>query len=72
MMETISMMAMTGIWCAAAVLCYRQGLADGGCLARKGQLDRRERQPGPEPGHFRRLLDRIDRYDGRTRQEGGN
>lgn len=67
-MEMIWAMGTAALWCVGAVFCYRQGLRDGSSLARRGELEASSAPEDREQGRLRRLMGRIDRYDGR---EGG-
>lgn len=67
-MEWIWTMGLTALWCAGTALCYRQGLRDGSSLARRGEMGTSPRLTdleNQEQGRLRRLMGRIDRYDGR-------
>lgn len=67
-MEFIWMMGLTALWCAGTAFCYRLGLRDGSSLARRGEIQAAPVLEDREQGRLRRLMGRIDRYDGR---EGG-
>lgn len=64
-MELIWTMGLTALWCAGTAFCYRLGLRDGSSLARRGEMGGVSPREDQEQGCLRRLMGRIERYDGR-------